>query len=278
MKLKEFLSDTLSVGKGSVRIPISNMVTIHRSKYNELAKKASKPFHHEIYTITPGNRKIIHVKVPSETVNDFYYDVLLELTPEDSSSSLADCHVKIFSNCPSFVYTSAYIFAHWDPDASRASKSPVKGMMIDLFKRKLPRDRLLLPGAEQKLGEQPIHDKPTTRNPMGFPMFDKSLYYATFYVLENVTLEKLQTTHNNITELQLYANIMDFDTLMTKRKIQAEKDKRTKEENQKKLADAIKGTERKVTRANKVSGVKRALSMKTVGGVSKPKKPRSFGK
>ena len=47
MKLKEFLSDNLPLGKGSVKIPIEGYIQNYRKRYNTL--KDEKAFKFEAY-------------------------------------------------------------------------------------------------------------------------------------------------------------------------------------------------------------------------------------
>ena len=86
MKLKEFLKDTLQVSKGAMKIETKGIIEGYRERYDVLRKDKSKPFRHDVYTMTPGNRVAVHIKVPSETVDKFYYDVLLELSAEKSAT------------------------------------------------------------------------------------------------------------------------------------------------------------------------------------------------
>lgn len=271
MKLKEFLSDSMSLGKGSVRYPIGMFVKQHRDKFNKLKNRDDRKFSYQIYSLFPGDRRMIHVKVPSETVKDFYYDVVFEYTPDNNSASFADCDVRVFSNCPSFVYTSAYVFAHWNPDLGKVT-SGGKGMMIDAFKRKLPRDRMLVPGLETKLGDEPIHDKPEVRNPLGAPLFDKSLYYAAFYILENVSYEQLIAKIPTTPAINVFNSIADFDQLMTARELAANRQKVDHEAAQKRLAKAFSGREKKVAAESKQRGVLKPMS------THKPKSTRSVAK
>lgn len=56
----------------------------------------------------------IHMKIPSETIEGFYYDVVLQFTPSglghDISTSIKDYGVRFFSNDPSFMYTFTHAF------------------------------------------------------------------------------------------------------------------------------------------------------------------------
>jgi len=274
VKLKEFLADTLSVSKGSMKLNTKGVIEEYRERYDNLIG-SGKTFRHDTYTVNPGGRIMVHIKVPSETVDGFYYDVLIELSAEKSAADFRDCDIKIFSNCPSFVYSVAYVFAHWDPSAKDKSKG--KGMMIDSLRGKLPRERLLVPGAEKSLGKKPVHDKPVTRNPMGIPLFDKSVYFAIFYMLDNVPFAQVMHNYHNISMSRLMATIDDFESLMAKRKRVAARQSEKKKAEKAASDKVFRDHESKIDKANR-SGMqkpKRAIRVTSVQGARATKSMKS---
>ena len=229
MKLRVFMSDTMQPAKGAMKVSTKGIIEGYRERYDALIKRPEAKFQVQTYKVSPNHQIMVHVKVPSETVNKLHYDVLLALSPEKGTMDLLDCDVKIFSNCPSFVYSVAYIFAHWDPDAKAGTTTAKgKGMMIDTLKGKLPRDRMLIPGTEKKLGKQPVHDPPVVRNPLGLPLFDKSIYYAIFYLQDNVPYDQIIRTHNNVSMARVVASVEDFERLMSYRRKLEQDQKRQK--------------------------------------------------
>ncbi len=278
MKLSNFLSDTLPVRKGSVKIPIKSMIDTYRERYNNFLNTNKPKFSHKIYFVNPGGRRIIHVKVPSETVSNFFYDVLIELEtiPSGGSRKIEDCDIRIFSNSPSFVYRYAYVFYHMDMNDSidRKKKSKV-GMIIDGFTNKIPKDRLLIAGSERKYPDQVIEDAPVVTNSFGLPLFDKSLYYAIFYLLDTIDLTDVLVVKRSTTELSLMRDVLDFDTLMAKRGQQALKDKEKKAAERKELNKKVDNITNKSKRGvQKISPIKRANSITKVGSNKKMSKPK----
>lgn len=267
-----------------MKLNTKGVIEEYRERYDRLVA-SGKAFRHDTYTVNPGGRVMVHIKVPSETVDNFYYDVLIELEAEKSAADFRDCDIKIFSNCPSFVFSVAYVFAHWNPDATD-KKSKSKGMMIDSLRGKLPKDRMLVPGTEKSLGRKPVHDKPVVRNPMGIPLFDKSVYFAIFYMLDDIAFAQAIHNYHNIPMTRLMATIDDFDTLMAKRKRaaakQSEKKKATRaasdkvfEEHEKNLDKANRFGMKKpkaAIRVSSVQGLRAAKSMSSprqIGGKRK---------
>lgn len=264
MKLRSFMQDTMSFG--SMGIPIRPIIESYKERYLSLKKRVK--FTHMIYEVMPGSRHMVHVKVPSETITGepFYYDVLLELAG-DTAATFSDCDVKFFSNCPSFVYNLSYVMAHWVPEAKpdkRFNNRRVKG------------DTMLIPGLSQKLGPQPTKDKPVIRNPLGIPMLDKSLYFAIFYIMENLTWQEVASTHNNVHIGQVAVSVADFDHLMVDRKRAENRDKKKKEDGERKVKAAMAKHERSIQSPKGILHAKQPTSTKKPVQVkSTMRKPQS---
>jgi len=217
--------DDFQPSKGStVKIPVGGVVSQYRQRYDALVKDSNRRFRHDVYMIRPGNIPVVHVKVPSESIKTepFYYDVLIQLEPDPDSISFRDCDVRVFSNCPSYVYSGlGYIHSHWNTEEKGGRPS----MMIDSLKGKLPRENLMIRGAEKQLGYRATHKEPVIRNPMGLPIFDKSLYYAIFYMEDNLSLLGVTSSHHYVTQGQVVSNVSSFDHLMVERKRAERRDK-----------------------------------------------------
>lgn len=276
MLLSKFLADTISFSAGSVRLPLKSQVDAYREQYNALIKRAN--FTSTIYRIQPGNQIMVHVKVPSKTVSKFYYDVLLELEPTDRSAAIEDCQVKFFSNSPSFVYGGyAYIFYHMDTEGNNRKDSKSKGMMIDMFRRKVPRENLLVSHTAKKLGKDAVAQEPEIRNPMGIAIPDSSIYLAIFHILDTYKYNDLVTSRNRITEVQLLNRVMDFDRLMNQRSKTAATEKRKAKERQKAEDLEVAARKTSVVRAAKELGVKRPLAARSASTARSMKKPKRIG-
>lgn len=246
MKLKEFLGEYMPLSKGAVKIPIQPIITNYRNRYEQLQKN-HKDFSYDVYKTREG-RMIVHVKVPSESLNRFYYDVLIELEVSRSTTSIEDCDVRFFSNCPSFVYTYAYVFYHLDPDQDQ-KKTKRTGLLIPNLTRKIPRDRLLVPGVEEKLPDDVLEKAPVLRNPRYLTIPDKSIYHAIFF-LQTVPFDSILRTRTIRTDLQIFSAVEDFDSLMTKRKQVERKEKEAACKQRKKDEESVKTTERTVRKIN----------------------------
>lgn len=101
--------------------PMQNRVMTNRSMYKQhyssILEKLIVREHGEIpfflFKDTPG-RYIILVRVPSESVKHFFYDVVIEFTSDSAaiigSNTLKDYTVRFYANDPAFMYTFCYSF------------------------------------------------------------------------------------------------------------------------------------------------------------------------
>lgn len=266
MKLNKFLGDTISFQSGSVKIPLKSQIDTYRERYEKLS--GEKKFNSQVYRIMPANRVMVHVKVPSSSLRRFYYDVLLELTPADKAAKLEDCEVQFFSNSPSFVYGGyAYLFYHMDVNGDQRKDSKANGMMIDLFRRKVPRENLLVHNTAKKLGKEAVTQEPEIRNPMGIAIPDSSIYYAIFHLQDTYSFNEVFRTKRIVTEVQALAAVSSFDHLMAERKKAVQLEGKTKQEKAAKEKKQVDGHLKKL-RASVSGGkaVQRPKSARTVTG------------
>lgn len=156
------------------------------------------------YELYKSNKKYYcYMKIPSEVINKFYYDVIIEFSePKDNKigdASLRNYDVRFFSNDPAFVYTYTYTFKK-------------KGLFIEDYK--------------SKMSEKALKDKPAEKNPNMVVGYVKSLYFA-------YLLMKRRDLFSKIKYVRLYSKnnllkeIMHADEKIEARQ-QAEADKRNK--------------------------------------------------
>lgn len=110
MTFEEYIQNPM----GKENAVISNR-EMYRRLYTEkldkiLMREAGKI---DIYPYVDGKKYICHLKIPSESSANIYYDVVIEFTlPKDNpnETNLKKYNVRFYSNDPSFVYTFAYSF------------------------------------------------------------------------------------------------------------------------------------------------------------------------
>ena len=133
---------------------ISNRV-MYRNLYQEkldkiLVREAGKI---DIKAYHVGKRYICYIKISSEVIDKFYYDVLIEFrAPKKiTGNDLKEYLVRFYSNDPSFVYTFTHAF--------------VKN---DLFFKDF----------ENKMSKKAIKERGKEKNPADQVGYVKSIYFA----------------------------------------------------------------------------------------------------
>lgn len=110
-------------------------------------------------------RFIYHVKVPSETFEDFHYDVLIEFEGYVKyENNLKHHSVRFFANSPSFTFSAAHVF--------------------DFFS-------ILIPETKKKFDAKVFSELPDTRNPDFNTYYEKVLTMAAIYLRDNGYLDDL---------------------------------------------------------------------------------------
>lgn len=88
------------------------------------------------------NSYYAYIKVPSEVVEKFYYDVVIEFRPGKNTKSgdktLKNYDVRFYSNDPAFVYTFAHAFIKNDLFISRYADKMSKEAVKHVAKEKNP--------------------------------------------------------------------------------------------------------------------------------------------
>lgn len=104
-------------------------------------------------------RFTIHIKIPSEVIEKFYYDVVIQFTSKDPkdiiSPNLDGYDAKFFSNDPAFVYTFAYAFRQ---------------------------NNLFIEDLAPKMSKLALTQRAKERNPKNVVGYVKSIYFAYLYM------------------------------------------------------------------------------------------------
>jgi hypothetical protein len=91
----------------------------------------------------------IHVKVPSEVVEKFYYDVVIKFTPPKKGiinttypNNIGDWDVRFYSNDPAFVFTFAHAFIKNDLFIDELKSKMSKEAVKEVAKEKNPKNQI----------------------------------------------------------------------------------------------------------------------------------------
>lgn len=189
---------------------IANSVISNREMYrnlytkkldNILVREAGNINRLETHLYQDKNRYICYIKIPSEVVPNFYYDVVVEFT--EPKKQLKDAvgyglnkyNVRFFSNDPSFVFTFTHAF-----------------IKNDMFIKEL----------SPLMSKKAIKQKAVEKNPHDIVGYVKSLYFAYIIMNRKGLFNKLKynETYN---ELALKQKIMPADNKIELRKEMASK-------------------------------------------------------
>lgn len=197
---------------------------------------------------TSNNNYIIHIKIPSEVVKKFYYDVVIRFFTDenvsDAGRSLDKYNIQVFSNDPAFVFTHAYVFKQND---------------------------LFFDALTSKMGKRPLKQSPDITNPSKQLAYVKSIYFA-YLFMKNRNLFKIISWADaaKYDQKTLLQNVMSADEKIALRQEEGKKiskkkqvilDKQTakKLHHMKGLSDEAK--ERVITTTTKAPTVRRTKAI-----------------
>lgn len=232
-------------------------------KFDKVLLREAGKINFTLYVDKSKDRYVVHIKVPSETVKDFYYDAVIMFYTDDptmhSSSNLNGYYVKFFSNDPAFVYTYLYVFLN-----------------NDLFFEDL----------KPKSSKLALTKKPSEKNPFGVPGYSKILYFAFLYMKQKNLFQKhmFKEYGKPYSARELLQHVAHCDEKIAQRQergaMQAKEDTRAKREEQHRTAtesrdrklNALSGGNVKVApKVGSVKTVKKAPMARTAKVVAKKK-------
>jgi len=229
LTLKQYMDNPM--GKGSTVFNKKVILGDLDSRYNKLLTK-----HKSFKTFIWIDKLDFYIltKIPSETYDDIYYDVLFKFTEPDntvrSDTNLNRYLMYVFSNSPSFVYTYANVYYR-------------NGLLVDFL--------------ENKYKSEVINDNPVIRNPNDVINYEKSIYYCCKYLIDKNLLNKvtlgLKAKKFSIKEIS--NEVKDTDTILldikkSKRKVSEAKKKEISKQKSAKKEIPIDNKRRSTTTTN----------------------------
>jgi hypothetical protein len=167
---------------------------IYSNKFNNVLLRENGRIDYYIYK-SKSDAYWVHVKVPSEVVKNFYYDVVMKFTGNAklgaTSAGLDKYQVEFYSNDPAFVYTYAHVFSK-------------KGLFIKELSSKMSKKALKTPARE--------------KNPENTVGYVKSLYFAYLFMKNRGLFSKIKYVGAPDLDMRyLLSQIEDADTKIQKR-------------------------------------------------------------
>ena len=120
MTLEEYIANPMGKNNATFTPLMRESVKkSYKAKFDNVMLRENGKIGYYLYKDNKNNAYYIHLKIPSEVIENFYYDVVFKFfTSSDQDTgggkNLEKYQVQFFSNDPAFVYTYAYVFAHND--------------------------------------------------------------------------------------------------------------------------------------------------------------------
>lgn len=160
-----------------------SMRSSYIKKFNALLLREHGVINYFLYKDEENNKYYAYFKIPSETIERFYYDTIIEFsadhTVKNAGNNLFKYNIRFYSNDPSFVYSYAYVFNR-------------KGLFINQFASKM----------SQKALREPAKEK----NPANQVGYVKTIYFAYLFM-------KLRS-FNDIDKFKAQATVLNIDNLI----------------------------------------------------------------
>jgi hypothetical protein len=152
---------------------MSSRARIIEDLENRYAKMLSKHKKFNFQVFKKSKEYIFVFKIPSETHDEFLYDVVILFTPKEKEHekdrTLNRYTLSLFSNSPNFTFTYTYV---------------------------LSKNDILAKFMKPKCSPKALSDAPKVRNPVEVYGFEKSCYYACMYIKQAGLTNKFDLDSN----------------------------------------------------------------------------------
>lgn len=208
MTIKDYINNPM--GRKNAVISNREMYrSYYTDKFNKLMVRENGKIDYTLYK--SKNNYYIHLKIPSETVKNFYYDVVFCFYPKSTNDKTIDnYYVKFYSNDPSFVYTFAHAFA---------------------------KNKLFIDDLAPKMSKQALKKTATEKNPNSEIGYVKTIYFAYIYMNNKGLFNTIHyVSAEKYDKNKLLKNIMDADEKIKLRQEEGENQRKSKPATKKKEA------------------------------------------
>ena len=244
MTLIEYITNPM--GKGNSVFPDRAIKLKFDEEYRALVNRFKISWY-----IASNNHFIALVQVPSHSLTDLVYTVVLDFdgnSISDAELTINHADMKVFSNCPSFSYTYAYVFYK-------------KGYLCNWL--------------SSKYDNQILMERPESRNANRIIYYERSLYLAIKYILDKGynRINRIKTLGNptkSVKELTTQIASQKDKDEEYKRKEKLKSDIANKEKKQQAARDALANAPRHMSsQKTQNSGIYTTKSISHVSGTSK---------
>ena len=248
MTFEEYIANP--TGVGTAVISYRKMYEdLYHGKWNKIMVRENGKVDYTLYKSKKSY--FVHIKIPSETVDKFYYDVVIKLTPKDKNDrNLNKAEARFFSNDPSFNYTFAHAFKEHDMHVKEL---------------------------EKRMAKLAIKKEAVEKNPQNTIGYVKTLYFAYIVMKEKGLFHvvKFEGEAKPFNEMILLSKVKDTDEMLIEREKAGAKQAK---------ANAKEKATNKVTVTNKdiinpeVKNNKFVRTARVIGGVKTTKTVKTVKK
>lgn len=175
---------------------------LYTSKLDKLILREGSKFTYKLYYDSSNDTYYCYIKVPSEVIEKFYYDVVIMFYSDDPVAKgykdLKRYYVKFYSNDPAFVYTFAHAFIE---------------------------NEIFIEDLKSKMSKKAVKNVAVEKNPNNIVGYVKSLYFAYLIMNKYSLFEKANyKIHGDKFKLKSLTNdIMDASKKIALRQEEQEK-------------------------------------------------------
>lgn len=187
-----------------------------------------------------NERYIALIKTPSENLDNFYYDVVIEFTPSgkksQNSKTLNDYNVRFYSNDPHFVFTFMHAFL---------------------------KNGMFFTDLSDKMSKEAIEQKAKEKNPNNMVGYVKSIFFA-YLIMKRFSLFNKNRYITNYNEKYLKSIITHSDDkIRDRQELQSQSAKKVRQEKiQKQKEEEIEKAKSKTLSSRSTRAINK---VKTVG-------------
>lgn len=239
-------------GKGSAVVTNRSMYKeMYQQKFDALLIREQGKIVYKVYHKNDSTDSYyIHMKIPSEILSNFYYDVVVRLYTtigsKKSSTNLRAYAVQFYSNDSTFVYTYAYAFS---------------------------KNKLFIKDLEPKMSKLALRERAKVRNPNNSIGYVKSLYFA-YLTMEKYNLFErsvLDAEAKSFSKYNLLQGVEHSDKKMEDRQNGKKDTKVAKEKEKQKQPEKPRNTDVSSPTSKKSAVTKNVKTSKTTKRVASTK-------
>ena len=218
---------------------------LYTKKFDAVFMREAGKINYFLYCDKIRDLWFAHIKIPSEVVPKFYYDVVIKFSTDNNglrvSPSLDGYDVQFFSNDPAFVFTYERVFHKL-------------GMFVEECK--------------DRASKIALKRDPTETNPYEVPGYVKSIYFAYLFMKKKGLFLKMpySSQGKRYSKRELLSNIEDTDKKIADRQEQGAKVEKEKKKKETPLSTPTRGEPESVVK--KAKGIN---PVKTIGTVKNTK-------